>query len=70
MSQYPEIIDPTKLNEALETDADDRDDQDWHLIEMAAERWLEGERLFVKDNEKQRSFWGDDPSGYCNGDLP
>jgi hypothetical protein len=39
--QYPELIDPTKLNEALETGADDRDDQDWHLIELAAEKWLE-----------------------------
>jgi hypothetical protein len=41
MSEYPDTINLAKLNEALETDAEERDDQDWHLIELAAEKWLE-----------------------------
>ena len=42
------LINPEELNEALETDAGDRDDQDWHLIELAAEKWLDGDRVFTQ----------------------
>ena len=39
--QYPlELLNPSELEDALSTDCDDRTDRDWHLIELAAERWL------------------------------
>jgi hypothetical protein len=67
-----EHINPLELNEALESDREDRHDEDWHLIELAAEKWLETHPVNLCDCERSANGIGlagrecDCPAGVRN----